>query len=34
MEKLFDGYVFLETWVIVKRGWADDRAVLRAQGLE
>ena len=34
MEKLFDGKVFLETWVKVKRGWADDRAELRAQGLE
>jgi len=34
MEKLFDGKVFLETWVKVKRGWADDHAELRAQGLE
>jgi GTP-binding protein Era len=34
MEKLFDGKVFLETWVKVKRGWADDRAALREQGLE
>ena len=34
MEKLFDGKVFLETWVKVKRGWADERAELRAQGLE
>jgi GTP-binding protein Era len=34
MEKLFDGKVFLETWVKVKRGWADDLAELRAQGLE
>jgi len=34
MEKLFDGKVFLETWVKVKRGWADDRTELRAQGLE
>ena len=34
MEKLFDGKVFLETCVKVKRGWADDRAELRAQGLE
>ena len=34
MEKLFDGHVFLETWVKVKRGWADDLAELRAQGLE
>lgn len=34
MEKLFDGKVFLETWVKVKRGWADDHAALREQGLE
>ncbi len=34
MEKLFDGKVFLETWVKVKRGWAEDHAELRAQGLE
>lgn len=34
MEKLFNGKVFLETWVKVKRGWADDRAALREQGLE
>jgi len=34
MEKLFDAKVFLETWVKVKRGWADDLAELRAQGLE
>lgn len=34
MEKLFNGKVFLETWVKVKRGWADDRAELRSQGLE
>lgn len=34
MEALFDGKVFLETWVKVKRGWADDLAELRAQGLE
>lgn len=34
MEKLFDGKVFLETWVKVKRGWADDRAALREQGFE
>jgi GTP-binding protein Era len=34
MEKLFDGKVFLETWVKVKRGWADDRVALREQGLE
>jgi GTP-binding protein Era len=34
MEKLFDGKVFLETWVKVKGGWADDRVILREQGLE
>ncbi|MEI7530495.1 MAG: GTPase Era [Betaproteobacteria bacterium] len=34
MERLFDGKVFLETWVKVKRGWADDQAALREQGLE
>jgi len=34
MEKLFDGKVFLETWVKVKRGWADDQAELRSQGIE
>ncbi len=34
MEKLFDGKVFLETWVKVKRGWADDQSALREQGLE
>ena len=34
MEKLFDGKVFLETWVKVKRGWADDSVALREQGLE
>ena len=34
MEKLFDGKVFLETWVKVKSGWADDRTILREQGLE
>ncbi len=34
MEALFDSKVFLETWVKVKRGWADDLAELRAQGLE
>jgi GTP-binding protein Era len=26
--------VFLETWVKVKSGWADDRVILREQGLE
>jgi GTP-binding protein Era len=34
MEKLFDGKVFLETLVKVKSGWADDRVILREQGIE
>lgn len=34
MEKLFDGKVFLEVWVKVKSGWADDVRVLRELGLE
>ena len=34
MEKLFDGKVFLETWVKVKGGWADDRVILREQGID
>jgi len=32
MERLFDGPVFLEIWVRVKRGWADDDALLRRFG--
>jgi len=34
MSELVDGKVIFETSVKVKRGWADDRAELRAQGLE
>jgi GTP-binding protein Era len=34
MEKLFDGPVYLETFVKVKRGWADNAAGLRAYGYE
>lgn len=34
MEKLFDGKVFLETWVKVKSGWADDERALRSLGFE
>ena len=30
MERLFGGKVFLEVWVRVKRGWADDDALLDA----
>ena len=32
MEKLFDSKVFLETWVKVKSGWADDERALRSLG--
>ncbi len=34
MEKLFDGKVFLEVWVKVKSGWADDTRALREFGYE
>jgi len=34
MEQLFGGKVFLEVWVKVKSGWADDSAVLRRTGIE
>lgn len=34
MEKLFDGPVYLEIWVKVKSGWADNEAALRAYGYE
>lgn len=34
MEKLFGGKVFLEVWVRVKSGWADDVRVLNRSGLE
>ncbi|RPJ48786.1 MAG: GTPase Era [Betaproteobacteria bacterium] len=34
MERLFGGKVFLEVWVKVKSGWADDSAVLRRTGIE
>ncbi|TJZ67774.1 GTPase Era [Chitiniphilus eburneus] len=34
MEKLFDAKVYLEVWVKVKSGWADDTRVLRQQGFE
>ena len=32
MESLFDQKVFLETWVKVKSGWADDERALRSLG--
>lgn len=32
MEKLFGGKVWLETWVKVKSGWADDERALRSLG--
>jgi GTP-binding protein Era len=34
MEKLFDGKVYLELWVKVKSGWADDERVVRSLGYE
>ncbi|WP_432720145.1 GTPase Era [Jeongeupia wiesaeckerbachi] len=34
MEKLFDGKVYLEVWVKVKSGWADDTRLLRQYGFE
>ena len=33
MERLFGGKVFLEVWVRVKRGWADDEAHARSARL-
>ncbi|CAN5566045.1 GTPase Era [soil metagenome] len=34
LEKLYDGKVFLELWVKVRSGWADDEAHLRTYGYE
>jgi GTP-binding protein Era len=34
MEKLFDGKVFLETWVKVRSGWADSERALKSLGYE
>lgn len=34
MENLFDNKVFLELWVKVKSGWADDERALRSLGYE
>jgi GTP-binding protein Era len=32
MEATFDGKVYLELWVRVKKGWADDEALVRQYG--
>ena len=32
MERLFGGKVFLEVWVRVKSGWADDERMLNRLG--
>jgi GTP-binding protein Era len=34
MEKLFGGKVWLETWVKVKSGWADDERALKSLGYD
>jgi GTP-binding protein Era len=34
MERLFDGPVYLEVWVKVKSGWADDERMLRSLGYQ
>jgi GTP-binding protein Era len=34
LEKLFDGKVFLEVWVKVKSGWAEDARALRSLGYD
>jgi GTP-binding protein Era len=34
MERLFGGKVFLEIWVKVRSGWADDERALRSLGYE
>lgn len=34
MERLFDGKVYLEVWVKVKSGWADDERLLQSLGYE
>jgi GTP-binding protein Era len=34
MEKLFGGKVWLETWVKIKSGWADDERALKTLGYE
>jgi GTPase len=34
MEKSFGGKVYLEVWVKVKSGWADDARILKNLGYE
>jgi GTP-binding protein Era len=34
MERMFDGKVFLEVFVKVKSGWADDEQLLKSLGYE
>jgi len=34
MEALFGGKVFLEVWVKVRKGWADDEAILKRMGYD
>jgi GTP-binding protein Era len=34
MEKLFDGKVFLEIFIKVRSGWADDSRMLQTLGYE
>jgi len=34
LEKLFDAKVFIELWVKVRSGWADDEARVRSFGYE
>jgi GTP-binding protein Era len=34
MEKLFDGKVFLDVWVKVRGGWADDERAIKSLGYE
>ena len=34
MERLFGGKVFLEAWVVVRSGWADDRRTLKRLGYD
>ncbi|MDR0717744.1 MAG: GTPase Era [Azoarcus sp.] len=34
LERLFDGKVFLEVWVKVRRSWADDERALKSLGYE
>ena len=34
MEKLFGGKIYLELWVKVKSGWADDQNLLKSLGYD